>query len=131
MSSSIVPSKHDPTESEAYISSFLSSNPDLDEKLGDVKVDMTDRYTDEEWAQQIAETQRRVLHEVQARGKVEGGGGGGGGWKYPIPETGSVKFAKTIDHTLLKLDAKKEGIDALCSEARTEGFKVSFFFLFL
>ncbi|KAF1951717.1 aldolase, partial [Byssothecium circinans] len=107
-----------PTESEIYISTFLASNPALNQELGDIAVDMTDRYTNEEWAKQIAETQRRVLKEVKERGKE-----GGKGWKYDVPKAGSREFAKTVDHTVLKLDVRKEGVDALCSEARTEGFK--------
>ncbi|PVI03390.1 aldolase [Periconia macrospinosa] len=106
-----------PTDSEIYISTFLSDNPGLDKELGDVSV-MTDRYTNAEWAAQIAETQRKVLHEVEERGKP-----GGKGWAYEVPKTASAELARTIDHTVLKLDVKKEGIDALCSEARTEGFK--------
>jgi deoxyribose-phosphate aldolase len=108
------------TESELYIRDFLASNPDLHKELGEVKVDMTDRYTNQEWVEQIAETQRRVLSEVQDRAKK-----GGKGWKYDAPGAGTKELAKTVDHTLLKLDAKKEGIDSLCSEARIEGFKVS------
>jgi len=80
---------------------------------------MTDRYTNEEWAKQIAETQRKVLNEVQERGKE-----GGRGWKYEVPKTAGADFAKTVDHTVLKLDTKEGQIDALCSEARIEGFKV-------
>ena len=34
------------------------------------------------------------------------------------------KLAKTVDHTVLKLDATSTQIDTLCSEARTEEFKV-------
>jgi deoxyribose-phosphate aldolase len=76
---------------------------------------MTDRYTNEEWKQQIEETQKRVQVD-KAR-------------KYEVPKVGSRELAKTIDHTLLKLDAGREQIDALCSEARTEGFKVCGFLL--
>ena len=43
---------------------------------------------------------------------------------YKAPEIGSAAFAKTIDHTLLKLDANEVGIDRLCEEARRFGFKV-------
>lgn len=34
-------------------------------------------------------------------------------------------LAKTIDHTLLKLDATEEQIRVLCGEAKEWGFKVS------
>jgi deoxyribose-phosphate aldolase len=37
------------------------------------------------------------------------------------------QLALTVDHTVLKLDATSVAIDGLCSEARTEGFKVCFF----
>jgi deoxyribose-phosphate aldolase len=59
----------------------------------------------------IAETQKKV-------GTVDGKGK-----RYEVPKPGSREFAETIDHTLLKLDATASQIDALCSEARTEGFK--------
>lgn len=116
MSSSTPPTTE--TESEIYISTFLTDNPDLDKELGDVFV-MTDRYTNAEWAAQIAETQKKVLHEIKERGQK-----GAKGWEYEVPKAASSEFAQTIDHTVLKLDVKKEGIDALCAEARTEGFKV-------
>ncbi|KAJ4286107.1 hypothetical protein N0V90_013456 [Kalmusia sp. IMI 367209] len=105
------------TESEIYIREFLASNPALDKEFGEVAI-MTDRYTNEEWAKQIAETQRKVLAEVESRGRD-----GDRGWKYEAPKTASRELAKTIDHTVLKLDAKEAAIDALCAEARVEGFK--------
>ena len=43
---------------------------------------------------------------------------------YKTPTVGSEAFAKTIDHTLLKLDATEEQVDALCEEARKSDFKV-------
>jgi deoxyribose-phosphate aldolase len=109
-----------PTESEIYIRDFLSANPSLDAELGDVEV-MTDRYTNKEWAEQIKETQDKVLREVEQRGKE-----GGKGWKYGSPGVGDGGLAKTMDHTVLKLDAKDGTIDSLCAEARVEGFKVGF-----
>jgi deoxyribose-phosphate aldolase len=36
-------------------------------------------------------------------------------------------LAKTVDHTVLKLDANSVAIDGMCAEARTEGFKVRFY----
>lgn len=106
-----------PTESEIHIREFLSANPALDKELGKVEV-MTDRYTNEEWAAQIAETQKKVLAEVRDRRKE-----GGRGWKYETPSAASTGLSKTIDHTVLKLDAKEAQIDALCAEARVENFK--------
>ncbi|KAF1964797.1 aldolase [Bimuria novae-zelandiae CBS 107.79] len=106
-----------PTESEIHIRDFLAANPALDKELGEIEV-MTDRYTNEEWAKQIAETQRKVLAEVEERGRE-----GGGGWKYDAPKVASTEFAKTVDHTVLKLDTKEAQIDSLCAEARVENFK--------
>lgn len=106
-----------PTESETYIRDFLAANSPLDKELGEIDV-MTGRYTNEEWAKQIAETQRKVLAEVQERGSE-----GGRGWKYPAPKAASTEFAKTIDHTVLKLDTKEAQIDSLCAEARVANFK--------
>lgn len=108
-----------PTDSEILIRDFLRDNPQLDKELGDIEV-MTDRYTNEEWAAQIAETQKKVKAELSAKRK------------YEAPQIGSKEFAETIDHTVLKLDATTKAIDDLCAEARTEGFKVRiniFFFV--
>jgi hypothetical protein len=99
------------TESGTLIKDFLVANPALDSELGEVEV-MTDRYTNAEWAKQIAATQKNVVVDKAK--------------KYRAPAAGSKELAETIDHTVLKLDATKAQIDALCSEARTEGFKVSF-----
>lgn len=108
------------TESEVLIRGFLAANPALDAELGPIEV-MTDRYTNEEWAEQIKETQSKVLKEVEsgerARKVYEG----------PRMRDGKEalkELAKTIDHTVLKLDATSAMIDGLCSEARTEEFKV-------
>jgi hypothetical protein len=107
-----------PTESEIHIRDFLAANPRLDAELGEVQI-MTDRYTNQEWAELIKETQRKVLSEVDQRGKE-----GAKGWKYEVPEMEGGGLAKTVDHTVLKLDAKEATVDALCAEARVEGFKV-------
>ena len=73
---------------------------------------MTDRYTNAEWVAQIAETQKKMVVRQDK--------------PWPVPAAGSREFAQTIDHTLLKLDATAAQIDALCAEARREGFKVGF-----
>ena len=70
---------------------------------------MTTRYTDEEWTKFIAEVEHGIVVTDQT---------------YPCPQAGSAAFAKTIDHTLLKLEAKGVQFDALCAEARVEGFAV-------
>lgn len=43
---------------------------------------------------------------------------------YTCPEIGSVEFTKTIDHTLLKLEARPPSFDDLCAEARVNDFAV-------
>lgn len=103
-----------PTDSEILVRDFLAANPQLDQELGDIEV-MTDRYTNSEWATQIAETQKKVLAGLETEeGKKK---------KFDAPQVGSKEFAETIDHTVLKLDASTKAIDDLCAEARTEGFK--------
>ncbi len=70
---------------------------------------MTSRYTDAEWATFIDEVERDLnVPEKQ----------------YPAPDIGDAAFSKTIDHTLLKLEAKSVQIDELCAEARVEQFAV-------
>ena len=51
--------------------------------------------------------------------------------KYKVPEFGTQGFAKSIDHTLLKLEATKSQIDRLCEEAKKHDFKVTLPILFL
>lgn len=76
---------------------------------------MTTRYTNAEWSTFIADIERDLDQQSPSHSHRN----------YPIPELGSPAFASTIDHTLLKLDAKAVQIDALCAEARVEGFAVS------
>lgn len=82
---------------------------------------MTDRYTNAEWAAQIKETERAVMKEVssgaRARKVYEGP-------KMRNGKEALRELALTVDHTVLKLDVTTAGIDGLCAEARTEGFKV-------
>lgn len=91
---------------------------------------MTDRYTNAEWAKQIKETERVVMGEVdsgeRAKKVYEGP-------RMRNGEEALQQLAKTVDHTVLKLDASGKTIDGLCSEARTEQFKVrlNFFSLFI
>ena len=70
---------------------------------------MTTRYTDDEWETIIDRAEENLLETP-----VE----------YKAPTVGSEEFAKTIDHTILKLDATKEQVDAICEEARRFNFKV-------
>jgi deoxyribose-phosphate aldolase len=114
------------TESEVFIRGFLAANPDLDSSLGPVAI-MTDRYTDQEWAAQIQETERAVMKEVDSgkrASKVYEGP------KMKNGKEALKQLALTVDHTILKLDANSVAIDGLCSEARTEGFKVCFNLVF-
>ena len=108
------------TESEVLIRGFLAANPDLDAQLGPVEM-MTNRYTNEEWNSQIQETIKYVMKEVdsgeRAKKVYEGP-------RMRNGEEALKELAKTIDHTVLKLDATQSVIDGLCSEARTENFKV-------
>jgi deoxyribose-phosphate aldolase len=108
------------TESEVLIRGFLAANPDLDASLGPIEV-MTDRYTNEEWAAQIQETEKAVMREVRSgerASKVYEGP------KMRDGKEALKQLALTVDHTVLKLDANTKAIDGLCSEARTEEFKV-------
>ena len=70
---------------------------------------MTARYTNAEWT--------RFLSEVEKGLKVSEE-------PCPCPDVGSPALAKTIDHTLLKLDVRPIQFDELCSEARVDGFAV-------
>jgi len=70
---------------------------------------MTTRYTSEEWAKFIAEVEGEVKETQEP---------------YPCPDIGSPAFAKTIDHTLLKLEARPIQFDSLCAEARVGAFAV-------
>ncbi|KAK4555409.1 hypothetical protein LTR86_007706 [Recurvomyces mirabilis] len=68
---------------------------------------MTTRYTDDEWARFIAEFEKDlVVSDVTC----------------VCPDLGSEGFAKTIDHTLLKLDARSAQFDSVCAEARVDNF---------
>ena len=102
-----------PAASTDLGSATLSTDvPSLNASVSSELDAVTDRYTNAEWAAQIAETQKKV---VVRQDKA-----------WPVPAAGSREFAQTIDHTLLKLDATAAQIDALCAEARQEGFKVGF-----
>ncbi|EME86589.1 uncharacterized protein MYCFIDRAFT_56405 [Pseudocercospora fijiensis CIRAD86] len=69
---------------------------------------MTTRYTDEEWSKIIADVEKRIKVDEST--------------KYSLPEIGSEDFTRTVDHTLLKLDAKSNQFDDLCAEARVNKF---------
>ncbi|TKA69305.1 hypothetical protein B0A55_07955 [Friedmanniomyces simplex] len=71
-------------------------------------VKMTTRYTDEEWAKFIAEVEKDIV--------------GASNVVYRCPDIGGPALAETIDHTLLKLEARAVQFDDLCAEARVNGF---------
>lgn len=73
--------------------------------------DMTNRYTHDEWLT-IIDRAKDNFQSISV--------------DYKAPNIGTEAFAKSIDHTLLKLDATKEQIDKLCEEARRHNFKVLF-----
>lgn len=77
---------------------------------------MTTRYTNAEWTSIIAETEQKVLSSVSEEPR-------------PCPPIDSRDFARTIDHTLLKIETTRIQIDALCAEARVAGFAVGTNFL--
>jgi hypothetical protein len=70
---------------------------------------MTLRYTNAEWEEFIQQTVDGV--DVSQ-------------YPYPCPDIGSPGFMKTMDHTLLKLDARPSQFDDLCAEARVNSFAV-------
>ena len=67
------------------------------------------RYTGKEWAEIIAQTESDLVVPEEP---------------YACPDIGTPSFMKTIDHTLLKLEAKSVQFDELCAEARVGGFAV-------
>ena len=77
---------------------------------------MTDQTTSEQWAQLFEWVQlfERVPRELPQS------------LSNP-PHVSSDEVAKTIDHTLLKLEATTQQIDQLCEEALGNEFKVGFF----
>lgn len=79
------------------------------QKSPDGPLAMTSRYTNEEWAAIVAQTARDLRSTPST---------------YECPEVPSPAFFKTVDHTLLKLEARDVQFDELCAEARTDGFAV-------
>ena len=71
---------------------------------------MATRNTKKEWLDVIEQTQKGIPSTFN---------------EYKAPGLGTLGFAKSIDHTLLKLDTKSSQIDTLCEEARHHEFKVS------
>lgn len=70
---------------------------------------MTLRYTNAEWEDIIEQATSDLVVSREP---------------YPCPDIGSYAFMKTIDHTLLKLEARPLQFDDLCAEARVDGFAV-------
>lgn len=73
---------------------------------------MTTRYTQDEWLA-IFDRAEQNLSSAQI--------------EYKAPSVGTAAFAKTIDHTLLKLEATEKQVDTFCEEARRHNFKVCHF----
>jgi hypothetical protein len=71
----------------------------------------TTRYTETEWRAIISDVARELQVYEQ---------------DY-CPDIDRIDIARTIDHTLLKLDANPKQIDELCAEARVANFAVWFF----
>lgn len=69
----------------------------------------TTRYTETEWRAIISDVARELQVYEQ---------------DY-CPDLNRIDIARTIDHTLLKLDATPKQIDELCAEARVANFAVS------
>lgn len=73
---------------------------------------MTTRYTQDEWLAIIKQAESNLPTAL-----IE----------YKAPNVGTAAFAKTIDHTLLKLGATQRQIDTICDEASRHNFKVGKF----
>lgn len=73
---------------------------------------MTTRYTQDEWLGLFDQAGQNLTSTPL---------------EYRAPSVGTAAFAKTIDHTLLKLDATGKQVDTLCDEARRNNFKVCHF----
>lgn len=69
---------------------------------------MTTRYTQEEWL--------AIFDRAEQNSNTS--------TEHKAPSVGTEAFAKTIDHTLLKLEATAEQVDTLCEGARRHNFKV-------
>ena len=71
---------------------------------------MTNRNTQDEWLAVIEQAEKGIPSSFT---------------EYKVPGPGSEEFAKSIDHTLLKLESTQSQIDELCEEARRHNFKVN------
>lgn len=70
---------------------------------------MTTRNTKNEWLKVIEQAQKGLPSRFP---------------DYEAPGLGTDEFAKSIDHTLLKLETKSSQVDDLCEEAKHHHFKV-------
>ncbi|KAK0362227.1 hypothetical protein LTR91_004437 [Friedmanniomyces endolithicus] len=70
-------------------------------------VKSTTRYTNDEWTKFIAQVEKDIVISSEP---------------CPCPDVGGPALAQTIDHTLLKLEARAVQFDDLCAEARVNGF---------
>ena len=69
----------------------------------------TTRYTQDEWLAVFDQAEQNLPSTLQ---------------EYKAPNVGTAAFARTIDHTLLKLEATEKQVDILCEEASRHNFKV-------
>ena len=76
----------------------------------------TTRYTQEEWLAVFDQVEQDLNNKPPSIPS-----------RYEAPGVGTSAFAKTIDHTLLKLEATGGQVDSLCEEARRFDFQVCFF----
>jgi len=74
---------------------------------------MTTSYTQHEWVTIFDEAEQALPGILP---------------EYRAPTVGSAAFARTIDHTILKLGATQKDIDRLCAEAKKHMFKVRKFY---
>ena len=84
----------------------------------------TSRYTNAEWEALTAQTQRAIAGAEQKQQQQNGSSNGSSNGAHVV-DMDQAALAKTIDHTLLKLEATLPQIDGLCDEARRERFAVS------
>ncbi|KAF2146231.1 uncharacterized protein K452DRAFT_324236 [Aplosporella prunicola CBS 121167] len=82
----------------------------------------TSRYTNAEWEALTLQTQRAIAGAETKQQQHNGSNGSNGADVGVDAPLDMAALAKTIDHTLLKLEATLPQIDGLCDEARRERF---------
>lgn len=87
-----------------------------------------DPTTNEEWAQVISEAQQYIDQAKKADDPLLSSSKSQDDTNIKITE---AELARTIDHTLLKLDATPDQITQLCKEAKYYNFAVSYHSFYL